>query len=292
MTAISLWWQAARPKTLGAGASPVILGLAFALRDQALNIPIALITLFCALLIQVGTNYANDYFDAKKGSDTADRKGPTRLTQAGLVSPSAMKSAFIICFTIAFILGLVLALHGGWIILLIGVCSILFGILYTATPYALAYNGLGDVFVLAFFGPIAVAGTYFLQTGLWSIPVSIMGLGIGLYSVALLIVNNIRDYNEDRIANKNTLVVRLGIPIAKAEYLVCLLLPLVIPIGIAKTVPHYSGLVLCLFTIIRVPGHWRYLQAHTGSQLNSLLAQTGQSGFIYTCLASAGMLLI
>ncbi|RMF56518.1 MAG: 1,4-dihydroxy-2-naphthoate octaprenyltransferase, partial [Calditrichaeota bacterium] len=195
-----VWLMASRPRTLGAAIAPVLMGLSMAYADMGLHMPSAIATLICALLIQIGTNFANDYYDFVQGADTGERLGPTRATQAGLVTPQAMKKAFIMVFSVAFLIGLYLIWRGGWPIFLIGVLSILFGILYTGGPYPLGYNGLADIFVLIFFGPVAVGGTYYLQTLQINGLVLIAGLAPGLISTALLTVNNLRDVITDRQA--------------------------------------------------------------------------------------------
>ena len=163
MTKIKIWLEAARPKTLWASIAPVVMGTALAYGDDKFDWLIAVATIVSSMAIQIATNFANDYFDHFKGADTSERLGPVRATAAGLVSPATMKFAFIATFALAFVVGMYLVYHGGWPILLIGVFSILFGILYTGGPFPLAYNGLGDIFVLFFFGPVAVGGTYYLQ---------------------------------------------------------------------------------------------------------------------------------
>ncbi len=158
-----VWWEAARPKTLWASAAPVVMGTAMALADGALHAPSALCALLGALLIQVGTNYANDYSDFVKGADTEARIGPVRATQSGLVSPRTMKRATALVFLLTLVPGAYLVYRGGWPLVAIGVVSILCGILYTAGPWPLGYIGVADLFVLVFFGPVAVGGTYYVQ---------------------------------------------------------------------------------------------------------------------------------
>ncbi len=145
--------MAARPKTLWAAIAPVIIGIALAAEAGGMHIPSALAALFGAVMIQIGTNLANDYFDYKKGTDQPGRLGPMRVTQAGLVTPQTMRKAIMVVFGLALLVGIYLVWRGGWPIVAVGLLSILFGLLYTAGPYPLGYNGLGDIFVLIFFGP-------------------------------------------------------------------------------------------------------------------------------------------
>jgi 1,4-dihydroxy-2-naphthoate octaprenyltransferase len=235
MTSLRIWWQAARPKTLGAAVGPVLIGTALAARDGAAHLPAAAAALGGALLIQIGTNFCNDYGDAVRGADAVGRKGPVRATQAGLVSPRAMICATLLVFFAAALCGLYLATRGGWPIVITGALCILCGILYTAGPWPLAYVGLGDLFVLVFFGPVAVGGTYFVQAQHLTLPALLAGLAPGLLSVAILTVNNLRDIEQDRSNNKRTLAVRFGVAFARWEYAACLagaaLLPLALWIG-------------------------------------------------------------
>ena len=177
---INVWMLAARPRTLWAAVAPVVLGAAIALANGVFHAAAAVCALLCAILIQVATNYSNDYHDFVKGADADGRKGPMRATQAGLVSPGSMRVAAILTFGVAFILGLYLVYRGGWPILAIGVLSIISGIWYTAGRYSLAYLGIADAFVLIFFGPVAVGGTYFVQA--LSIEASVVLAGVGLVS--------------------------------------------------------------------------------------------------------------
>ena len=292
MANILFWFNAARPKTLTASLSPILVGIGFAIKDASFNMVIALATLCTSLLIQIGTNFANDYYDALKGSDTAQRKGPKRLSQNKWIKLTTIKSIYTACFLTAFICSCYLTFHGGPVIFLTAIISIVFGILYTATKYALAYNGLGDLFVLIFFGPVATSCTYFLQTNRWSIPVTILGIGVGLYSVGILIVNNIRDMDEDKKTNKKTLAVRLGQNFSIIEYIICIILPLSFPIIVAKNYSNYMGVCLSLFTIFFIPSLIKNIINKSGYELNPVLANTGKVGFIYTVLITVGLIII
>ena len=219
----SVWLEAARPKTLGAGVAPVIIGGALAWSDGGFHALSVVAALVGSLLIQVGTNFANDYFDFVKGADTEERVGPVRATAAGLVSPATMKRAMIIAFALVFIPGGYILYRGGMPFLAIGLVSIACGVLYTGGPFPLGYLGLGDLFVLIFFGPVATGGTYYLQTHSLDSDILLAGLAPGLFSVAILTVNNLRDMDGDRRAGKKTLAVRFGAAFAKGEYLAALL---------------------------------------------------------------------
>ncbi len=210
VSSVQTWLLAIRPKTLGAAVAPVLVGTAMAVEAGRGHVPSAFVALACALLIQIGTNFSNDYLDFEKGADAETRKGPTRVTQAGLVTPQGMRRATAGVFGLAFALGLYLVYRGGWPVLLIGVLSIAAGVLYTAGRFSLAYLGLADGAVLLFFGPVAVGGTYYVQALAVTPAVLVGGLAPGLLATAVLLVNNVRDVAEDRAAGKRTLVVRRG----------------------------------------------------------------------------------
>lgn len=285
---IKIWALAARPKTLWAAISPVIIGTAMAVENGGFHMLSALAALFGAVMIQVGTNYANDYFDYKKGADEKDRLGPTRVTQAGLVSPSAMKTATIVVFALATVAGLYLVWRGGIPILVIGLLSIAFGVFYTAGRYALGYTGLADLFVLLFFGPVAVGGTYYVQT-LQINPVVVMaGVAPGLFSVAILTVNNLRDIDGDREVGKKTLPVRLGATFARYEYLLSVVIAATIPSAIYWTTDRGGYAIFALAVILAAIPSFRTVFRSTGTVLNEVLAATGRLLLLYAIIFSIG----
>ncbi len=289
---IKIWTLASRPKTLWAGISPVIIGTAMAFADNSGHILSALCAFTGAVLIQIGTNFANDYFDYKKGADSEERTGPMRVTQAGLVKPSIMKFAFIITFLLAVLPGLYLVLRGGWPILLIGLLSFLFGILYTGGPYPLGYNGLGEIFVLLFFGLIAVGGTYYVQALEINRTAVIAGISPGLFSSAILAVNNLRDIKQDRKSGKKTLAVRYGIKFARMEYLFCLTGACLVPvIMVLFTGNHPYSVCSAVVILIAVPSYKTVFSAAGGERLNTVLADTGKHLLIFSVLFSAGWLI-
>lgn len=289
MSTLKIWIDATRPKTLPAAAAPVIMGSAMAFNDGLLHLPAALAALFGALLIQIGTNFANDYFDYIKGADTKERLGPTRATQAGLVKPSIMKMAFILTFLLAFIIGLYLIYRGGWPLFFIGILSILLGILYTGGPYPLGYNGLADIFVLIFFGPVAVGGTYYVQALEINQVVLLAGLAPGLISMAILTVNNLRDIHTDAKAGKRTLAVRFGAGFARLEYLLSLIAACLLPLLLVYLTQENFYSVLTLFALIpAVPGIKLVFTGISGPPLNQVLADTGRLLFLYSIIFSLG----
>ena len=223
----SVWLAAARPKTLPAAVAPVLVGAAEAYRWGVYEaFPVAICMAF-ALLVQIGTNMTNDYFDCIKGADTEARLGPERLVSSGKIEPRMMLIAAIIVFALAFSVGLSLVWYRGWELLIVGVVSILLGYGYTGGPYPLAYHGLGDVFVILFFGIVATAGTFYVITGEVSGLVMAEGLVLGLLANNILIVNNLRDRETDAVANKRTLVVRygnqFGVNLYRIQYLIAIM---------------------------------------------------------------------
>ncbi len=234
VTGWRLWLHAARPRTLPAAAAPVFIGAGLAaLRGGFATLPV-LAALGGALLIQIATNLANDYYDFVRGGDTDDRVGPVRVTQAGLVEPAAVKRAMALVLAAAFAVGIYLVSVGGWPVVWIGLASLVCAVAYTGGPFPLAYHGLGDVFVFVFFGLVAVGGTVWVQTLTWPAEALWAGAGVGALSTAILVVNNLRDIPTDRVAGKRTLAVRIGARASKAQYVGLLLLGAAVPpVGVA-----------------------------------------------------------
>jgi 1,4-dihydroxy-2-naphthoate octaprenyltransferase len=224
--------MAARPATLAAAVSPVLVGTAMAAFHDAAALLPALAALAGAVLIQIATNLANDYFDARRGVDSAERLGPTRMVQAGILTPEAVLGATFLVLGLALAVGAYLVWVGGLPILLIGLASLVCAIAYTGGPLPLAELGLGDLFVFVFFGLIAVGGTYYVQTGTLTADVLLAGAGVGALSTAILVVNNLRDLETDARAGRRTLAVRLGPSGAKAEFLALIFAAAVVaPLG-------------------------------------------------------------
>jgi 1,4-dihydroxy-2-naphthoate octaprenyltransferase len=291
MSKCSIWLEATRPKTLPAAVTPVLLGSsAAAAVGQFLWQPAAICLLF-ALLVQIGTNFANDYLDAVKGGDTAQRIGPRRAVAAGLVAPPQMRRAAIGILSLAFLCGLGLIPYGGWWLLLVGLASVLCAWLYTGGPYPLAYNGLGDVFVVLFFGFVAVGCTYFVQTGGLRAEVLLLGLSSGLLINNLLVVNNYRDYEEDRRTHKRTLVVRFGRGFALQFYRLAA--------GTAALAPVVFylcgyGLAVCLALLPAAAALWqaqRLAVARTAEEFTMALRAAGAIVASYGLLFSLGLVL-
>ncbi len=225
-SALKAYFLASRPKTWIASLSPVLIGTAMVLH---INGRIFMLTLLFSLLIQIGTNFANDYFDFINGADTHLRNGPKRATQEGWVSPQAMLRATILIFTTALVIAIPLMILAGLWSLFVALACIAFGILYTGGPKPLGYLGLGEVLVLIFFGPVATCGTYFLQTGVTDPAIFVSSLAPGLLSCSIIIANNLRDEKSDRAANKQTLIARFGRTFGSWEYTAAIALAAIVP---------------------------------------------------------------
>lgn len=290
---LRIWWMAARPRTLGAALAPVLIGTALAIRSGQWDPWTLVAALLGALLIQIGTNFANDYFDFIKGADTSARIGPTRATQAGLVSPADMRLAFILTFAAVLLPGFYLAARGGWPIVCLGIASVLSGILYTGGPWPLAYLGLGDLFVLLFFGLGATTGTYWIHTHSLSGEILLAALPPGLLATAILVVNNLRDRQTDAQAGKRTLVVRWGTDFARWEYLLCLLGASLIPLVLffLGSLRHPASLLACATLLVAWKPLKKVWTLDSDPALNPVLGQTNQLLLLYSLLFSAGWLL-
>ena len=246
-----------------------------------------------ALLLQVGVNFANDYFDWAKGVDRPERKGPLRVTQSGLVSPREMRLAMAVVFGLSALVGLYLVAVGGWPILAIGAAALLCALLYSGGPFPLGHYGLGDLLVFLFFGPAAVVGTYYVQALrsswealLWSVPV-------GALVTAILVVNNFRDLDTDREAGKRTLAVLLGERGTRLEYALLLMSAYVVPLGVWLAGARPVGVLLPWLSLplaLRLLRTMRKTPISDGETLNRALAQTAQLGLAYSVLLAFGLL--
>jgi 1,4-dihydroxy-2-naphthoate octaprenyltransferase len=288
---LRIWLMAARPRTLPAAIAPVLVGTALAGAEDEFG-PLA----FCAALIgsifiQIGTNLSNDYSDARRGADTEERLGPVRVTAGGLVPPRKVLVATWLAFGIAVAAGAYLIALVGWELLAIGAASILAGVLYTGGPRPYGYEGLGEVFVFTFFGLVAVAGSYYVQTEELTALAVAIGVPVGLLSAAILMVNNIRDIDTDRRARKRTLAVRLGRPRAIGLFAATLWLAFGWTAGLAIAEGE-AWLALPLLALPLVPPLQRTVATRTdGPALNGALARTGMLLAAFSLLLSAGLLL-
>ncbi len=289
---LKIWVEAARPKTLTAAFVPVLVGATIAFQHELINWTATTVALICAFLIQIGTNFANDYFDFVKGADTEERIGFERATAKGLISPKTMLNATIICMVLAFVFGLYLVWIGGTIVLIIGLFSLLFGVLYTGGPFPLGYNGLGDLFVFIFFGIVAVITTYYVNALAWSVDTFWASLAVGALCTNILVVNNLRDVEQDKIAGKKTLGVLFGETVLKVEYTLMLLLAFAIP-------PHfyyqldYEIWIFLPFLILPVALlHTKTIWTETEKRnLNQQLEKTAKFMTLFGFLFSIGIIL-
>ena len=288
-TRVTIWLAATRPRTLPAAVAPVLVGTAAAWREGKYDGAAAGLCLLFAVLVQIGTNFANDYYDFIKGADTATRVGPKRAVASGLIPPATMKGALWVVFAAAFLSGLGLIAWGGPWLLAVGVASILCGFAYTGGPFPLGYHGLGDVFVFVFFGLVAVCTTCFVQAGKVTLAAWLAAVPIGLLTANILVVNNYRDVDTDTVAGKRTLVVRFGRGFARAQYGLSLVIALLVPLICFA----YDRHVWSLLPLGVVPMAWSHFQRlsekKSPSELIALLGDTGKLLSLYALLLAAGL---
>jgi 1,4-dihydroxy-2-naphthoate octaprenyltransferase len=283
--------MAIRPKTLTAALVPVSVGTGLAFGAGVGRWLPAIAALVGALLIQIGTNLTNDYYDFKKGADTAERLGPVRVTQSGLISPRTVLAGALGCFGLAILTGIYLVWVGGWPIVAIGLTSVLCGYAYTGGPFPLAYHGLGDVFVFVFFGLVAVTGTYYVQSLTVSPAAWWASIPVGALGTALLVVNNLRDAHTDVKANKRTLVVRLGTGAGKAEYLVLLAASFATPFILYGLGLASAWVFLALLSLPLAVGPLRLVLRAQGAALNAALGGTARLQLVFGLLFAVGLFL-
>lgn len=288
---IESWLLASRPKTLPASAMPVFVGTAIAIHDGKFFAPAAIVALICSLLIQIGTNFINDLYDYLKGSDKKDRLGPVRVLVTGLISVEEMKIGIAVVFTTAFLLGMYLVYLAGWLLLIIGLLSLLAGYAYTAGPYPLAYNGLGDIFVFIFFGFVGTIGTYYVQAHEITMFVFWSSIPVGALITNILVVNNYRDIEEDRLAGKNTLAVKFGSKFSRMQYLVFMILSYAILLVVYFTFKQSLFVFLPLLTLPIAIKLVKMVFNLTGKELNETLALTAKLSALYGILFAVGILL-
>lgn len=290
-----IWFNAARPRTLPAAVAPVLVGTSVAWQ-QAGQLPRLggfIAAMVASILIQIGTNLANDYSDARRGTDSTDRLGPVRITAAGLATPSRVLWAAWIAFGLAILAGLYLVWLAGPVILLIGVLSITAGTLYTGGPKPYGYSGLGEVFVFLFFGLVAVNGSYFVQTEGLDWGAFGLSITVGLLATAILVVNNIRDIDSDRRAGKMTLAARFGRQWTRGFFRAVMTLSLV---ALLVTVALDRSLDGALFGLVALPFGVRAVRAvdnrTDGPSLNRALADVGAGLGVFALAASLGLILV
>jgi 1,4-dihydroxy-2-naphthoate octaprenyltransferase len=302
VTQAQAWLMAARPHTLPAAAAPVVVGTGLAVHAELFALLPAVAALVGAALIQVGTNFANDYYDAVQGADTADREGFTRVTAGGLIEPERVKLAMYATFALAILDGAYLVYVGGLPIVVIGLASVASGIAYTGGPYPLGYHGLGDLFVFVFFGIVAVTGTFYVQAasnlappftttvppGTVTLDALVASLPVAALSTNILVVNNVRDREEDATTGKRTLAVRFGYTASRVEFVAMLVLAYVVPVWFV--LQNYSVTVLLpwLSLPLAVSVTQTVLSRTDGEALNPALSRTGQLLAAYSLLFAVG----
>jgi 1,4-dihydroxy-2-naphthoate polyprenyltransferase len=291
MSPLKLWLLAARPKTLPAAAVPVIVGTGAAIGDRVFNWLPALAALLGALLIQIGTNFANDVFDFKKGADTAERLGPLRVTSAGLITPKAMFAGMWLVFGLAVLVGVYLVVVGGLPVVIIGLCSILAGIAYTGGPFPLGYNGLGDLFVFIFFGLVAVCGTYYVQALTLSPLVWWAAVPVGLLATAIIVVNNLRDVKTDKTVGKKTLAVRLGVTATRGEYIGLVAISYLVPVLMWLIGLTNAWVLLSFGSLPLVLPLVKLVMTVEGRPLNQALGGTARLELVFGILFAIGLAL-
>lgn len=286
------WLLAFRPKTLTAAVVPVVVATALVYaEDQTIKFWVMAFALLSATFIQIGTNFINDALDFKKGADTHERVGPRRVTQSGLLTEKQVLFGGFTCFAIAAAFGLPLVIEGGLPILIVGLISLAMGYGYTGGPYPLAYRGLGDLFVLIFFGIVAVCGTYFLHTGFVSNSSIVAGLQVGLHATVLIAINNLRDAPLDAKVDKRTLAVRLGPKAARLEIALLVVFPFLLNVYWLLNdlwLPAALTLVSIPLGAIVVAGVYRH---QGGTVFNQLLAKSAALHLVFGALLSVGMVL-
>jgi 1,4-dihydroxy-2-naphthoate octaprenyltransferase len=285
-----IWLMAARVRTLPASVAPVLVGTALAVTDDVFRAGAFIAALLGAIFIQVGTNLANDYSDARRGADTEDRLGPVRVTAGGLVPPRQVLVATYATFGAAVLCGVYLVAVAGWELLVLGVLSIAAGVLYTGGPRPYGYEGLGELFVFLFFGIVAVSGSSFAQTETWPWEAFVLAVPVGMLAAAILVVNNVRDAETDRRVGKNTLAVRLGPARARRMYAV-----LVLGAFALAPLPWILGSLSgwLLLPVLALPLGVRLVQTvqrhRDGPTLNEALARTGMLQLVFCVLLAAGI---
>jgi 1,4-dihydroxy-2-naphthoate octaprenyltransferase len=298
------WLMAARPQTLPAAAAPVAVGTGLAVGRGVDHALAALAAFVGAALIQIGTNFANDYYDAVKGADTEDREGFTRVTQSGLIAAESVKRATYLTFAAAVLVGTTLVYVGGLPILVVGLLSVAAGLAYTGGPYPLGYHGLGDLFVFVFFGVVAVTGTYYVQAAAvlaGPVPLTIppgtlppiavvASLPVAALSTNILVVNNVRDMETDARTGKRTLAVRIGYRWSRVQYVALLVLAYIVPVGLWLAGPASVAVCLPLLTVPLAVAVARTVCTRTsGEALNPALERTGKLLAAHAGLFAVGL---
>lgn len=288
---IKAWIIAARPKTLFAALVPVIVGSSVALYEGKFKLQLAIVALICTILIQVGTNFVNDLYDFIKGADNEKRVGPQRVVSSGIISVKEIEKGIILVFGICFLLGLFLVYESGWIILAIGILSIIAGYSYTAGPFPLAYNGLGDIASFIFFGFVGTIGSYYIHTREVTTFIFWASVPVGALITNILVVNNYRDRELDMQNGKTTLAVILGEKYTRFQYLLFMIISYVIPFFVYFT---FKENIIVLLPLLSIPIAFKLIKmiySLRGTELNKTLELTAKLSAIYGLLFGLGIIL-
>jgi 1,4-dihydroxy-2-naphthoate octaprenyltransferase len=289
---LRLWALAARPRTLPAAVAPVLVGTSLAIAEDEFHWLRFVGALVGSVFIQIGTNLANDYSDARRGADTEDRLGPVRVTAGGLMPPRRVLVGTYVAFGVAVAAGAYLAAVAGWELLVVGALSIAAGVLYTGGPRPYGYAGLGELFVFLFFGVVAVTGSYYVQTEQLTWEAFALSAPVGLLAAAILVVNNVRDLDTDRRAGKRTLAVKLGRERTRRLFAATLVLAFAVPLVVAAAGGLSWWLALTVLAWpLALPLVRTVLTRTDGDALNGALAATGALLAAFSVLLSAGVLL-
>lgn len=285
------WVLAARPKTLSGALVPVLIGSSLAFMHGKFNIYPALICALFACLMQIAANFINDLYDFLKGTDREDRLGPERACTQGWISPAAMKVGIVATITLACIVGGFLIAYGGWVLIPVGALCVVFAFAYTAGPYPLSYHGYGDILVMIFFGFVPVGGTYYVQALSLNSDVVIASLICGVTIDTLLVVNNYRDYAQDMISGKKTIIVRYGKKFGESLYLYLGLTATTLSILYVLDGHIFAAILPQLYIIPHLKTYNKMKEINTGKQLNKILGKTSKNILLLGVLLSLGMLL-
>lgn len=287
---IKAWLLATRPKTLAAGSVPIMVASALACQVGEFKWQPAVLCLLFALLAQIASNFSNDYFDHKKKTDNEDRLGPARAVASGWITPKYMLYGTGVVIALACIFGLGLVVYGGWQLIVVGIICVLSLLAYTAGPFPLAYNGLGDVFVLVFFGWVAVVFSFYVQADYFPVSAFVLGTSVGLGAVNILIVNNYRDRDNDRKCNKRTSIVLLGDKFGRNFYLANGFIAVGLCMYFFETAMWASILPL-LYLPLHLQAWKSMCRIHKGRELNKVLGLTARNLVVFGLLVSVGLIL-
>jgi 1,4-dihydroxy-2-naphthoate octaprenyltransferase len=285
------WISAARPKTLTAAATPVIVASALAFRDGYFYWKPALICLVFALIAQIVSNFANDYFDYKKGADNTERSGPKRAVSEGWISPRTMFGVTVGLLVADLLLGLSLLRYGGWELIVAGIAVALFALAYSGGPYPLSYHGWGDVCVFLFFGIIPVGFTYYVQASRWDLPATVCGIAVGLVIINILVANNYRDRDSDAKAGKRTTVVLFGEKFGSLFYLINGISAVICCLYFLADNTVWAAVLPFVYLLPHIKTWREMVRIGSGKELIAILGKTALNALAFGGLLALGLLI-